>query len=150
MKNKGAQRVIQAAVQRKTGEFPRHSTSTKGDRMAVCGGHVLDLLQAQGVQGVRADLTDQEEDRLITLPVVEAHLTDKEVEDHLSTLRVVEAHLTDQEVEARPTILPVVEVRHTTLPAEGVEGHPPTSLRQTRIRHQTRGIVSDQPLLPAR
>ena len=132
MKNKGAQKVIQAEGQRKTGEFPRHSTSTKGDRMAVCGGHVLDLLQAQGVQGVRADLTDQEG------------------EDHLITLPVVEAHLTDQEVEARPTILPVVEVRHTTLPAEGVEDHPPTSLRQTRIRHQTRGIVSDQPLLPAR
>ena len=129
--------MIQAAVRRKTGEFPRHSTSSKGDRVVVrvvvCGGHAWDLLQAQeGVQGARADQVD------------------REVEDHLITLPVVEAHLTDQEVEAHLTILPVVEARHITPPAEGVEDQPPTSLCRTRIRHQTGEIVSGQPLLPAR
>ena len=129
-------------------DFPRNSTSIKGDRaevqLVVWEHHPEDPLQeVQGAQEeAQGDRVDQElEGRLITLQVVEVHLINhQEVEDH-HTYQGEEDHL---------TILQVVEDHHSTLPVEGVGGHLHTTPGQTEDRHQTGRTVSVQPRLRVR
>ena len=164
LQESGALTVIRAEAPVNIGDFPRNSTSIKGDRaevqLVVWEHHPGDPLQ-EAQEEAQGDRVDQElEGRLITLQVVEAHpINHQGVEDHhtcqgeedrLTILQVVEDHHTCQGEEDHLTILPVVEDHHSTLPVEGAKGHLHTTPHQTENEHQTGRTVSDQPRLQVR